>query len=92
MKTRDAMLLSVGALLILPAMAQAGLEFYGTIESLPEGKAGTWVIGGRKVEVTAGARLDKDNGPFVVGACVEVEYRGKTVVEMTTEAKSRCQR
>jgi len=33
-------------------VATANDDFYGTIESRPESKVGTWVIGGRSAEVT----------------------------------------
>lgn len=64
-------------------------EFYGIVESRPEGKVGTWVIGGRKVEVTERTELEADNGPLLVGACVEVAYDGKFVEEIESEKQGK---
>ena len=81
----------LGAALLAPP-ADAAQEFYGVIESRPPDKVGQWVVGGRKVKVTADSRLEADHGPFVVGACVEVEHRRNVVIEMSTESKSKCKR
>ncbi len=46
---------------IVPSIVQvavAGNDFYGIIESRPDGKVGTWVVGGRSVEVTERTDLD----------------------------------
>lgn len=67
-------------------------EFFGIIESRPKTDVGTWVVGGRKVEVTNGTLLEEDNGPFVVGACVELEVDGNVVLEGSTEPKRECRR
>lgn len=48
---------------------------FGPIESLPaEGTTGAWVIAGVTYSVTERTRLDDDEGAFVVGANVKVEY------------------
>ena len=65
-------------------------KIYGTIESRPEGKAGTWTIGGRSYEVKETTKLDEDDGPLVIGACAEVESIGNVVKEMESEKKSKC--
>jgi len=70
----------------------AAQEFYGVIESRPQEKVGQWVVGGRTVKVTPDSRLEADHGPFVVGACVEVEHRRNVVIEMSTETESKCKR
>jgi hypothetical protein len=46
------MLFVSSAALLTPMSSHADDEFYGIIESRPEGKAGAWVIGGRQVMVT----------------------------------------
>jgi hypothetical protein len=65
-------------------------DFYGIIESRPEGKAGIWVIGGREINVTENTEFDEDHGPFVVGACVEVEFEDGVVDELETEKSHKC--
>ncbi len=67
-------------------------EFYGIIESRPEGKVGTWVIGGRDVEVTERTKLEEDHGPLVIGVCAEVEYEGGMVEEIESEAPAKCKK
>jgi hypothetical protein len=79
----------------LAASVDAGSdeEFYGKIESRPLGKAGTWTIGGRQVAVTDATKLDEEDGPLVVGACAEVEYKGGAVKEIESEDEiSKCAR
>ena len=65
-------------------------KIYGTIESRPEGKAGSWKIGGRSYEVIETTKLEEDDGPLVVGACAEVEMIGNVVKEIESEKKSKC--
>ena len=50
------------------------LKFWGVVESLPAtpGFVGLWKVGGRFVNVMASTGLHVDDGPFVVGAVVEV--------------------
>jgi hypothetical protein len=76
----------------VPAATQAGEEFYGILETRPEGKVGTWVIGGREVAVTEKTKLEEDEGPLAVGACVEVEYEGGLVEEIESEEMSKCRK
>lgn len=91
MKSFKASLLCLVGLLILPAAGSADEEFYGRIESRPEGKAGNWIIGGRQVAVPETARLDEEDGPLVVGACAEVESKNGVVEEIETEDEaSKC--
>jgi len=54
---------------------EGDFEFRGVIESLPNtpGFIGDWMVSGRKVSVTAATEIEKDDGPVVVGATVEVE-------------------
>jgi hypothetical protein len=91
MNTNRIALFALCATLLTPAAGHATEEFFGIIESRPtNGNAGTWVISGRKVEVTNNTALEEDNGPFVVGACVEVELKGKVAIEISTEEKREC--
>jgi hypothetical protein len=80
----------VCTVLLASPVGLAGEEFYGTIESRPKENVGTWVVGGRSLQVTARTRLDEDYGPLVVGVCVEVEHEGKVAIEIASEEKKRC--
>ena len=46
-------------------------KFYGTVENLPAGLIGDWLVSGRTVRVTPQTRLE--HGPFTIGVYVEVE-------------------
>jgi len=87
----SAMLLSIAAAaLALPLCGHADDDFYGVIESRPQGPGGTWVIGGRRIEVTQPIIIDEDEGPLVVGACISVDYEDGVLSEFETEPASRC--
>lgn len=73
-----------------PGPVLADDEFKGIVERRPEGKAGTWLIGGREVAVTEKTKLDEDDGPLMPGACAEVEYKGGVVEEIESEEPSEC--
>lgn len=84
--------ISVGAFMcsiLTPAVA-SDEEFYGIIESLPNGSIGTWVVGGRSFEVTAKTKLEEDHGPFAVGSCVDVEIDDGLVDSIETEPARKC--
>lgn len=49
-------------------------EIHDLVESFPEGLTGTWVVGGVSYEATGSTVFMELNGPFAVGACVEVEF------------------
>ena len=65
-------------------------EFYGVIESRPQTAIGTWVVSGRKLDVTKKTELEEKHGPLVVGACVEVEIEDGLVEEIETKKKEKC--
>ena len=92
MKRLISILVTASAMLWISPGIQAGEEFYGILESRPEGKVGTWTIGGRQVAVTEQTKLEEGDGPLVVGACVEVEYKGDTVKEIETEESYKCRK
>lgn len=71
-------------------VAVADDDFYGIIENRPEGKVGTWIIGGRSVEVTERTDFDEDHGPLTKGACVEVEIDDAKVEEIESEPARKC--
>ena len=70
--------------------AVANNDFYGIVEKRPDTKAGTWIVGGRTIEVTERAELDEDDGPIHVGSCVEVEFDDGEVEEIETEPDYKC--
>jgi hypothetical protein len=73
-----------------PQLALADDDFYGIIESRPDGTAGTWVVGGRSVEATDQTRLDEEHGSLEVGACAEVDMEGKVVEDIESEPAHKC--
>ncbi len=54
-------------------------EFYGTIEQLPDGLYGVWVVDGRQISVTPSTKIEQEYGRVSIGAAVEVEgaYEGQ---------------
>ncbi len=48
-------------------------NFYGTVQSIPGGRIGMWVIGGRNVQVTASTNVHNEHGTIQVGDYVEVK-------------------
>jgi hypothetical protein len=73
-------------------VAVADDDFYGIIESRPEGKVGTWIVGGRSVEVIERNDLDEDNGLLKIGACAEVDVDDGKVEEIESEPARKCGR
>jgi hypothetical protein len=82
----------VVALVILAVGNIAGAEddFYGIIESRPTSKAGTWIVGGKALNVTEQTEFDEDYGPLNVGACADVEMDDGKVEEMESEPLQKC--
>lgn len=58
-------------------------KIYGTVEKLPEGRIGAWVVKGRHVRVTKDTVIKEKHGKAEVGAYVEVEG---SVVDKTLNA------
>lgn len=90
MKRSLVILACLSLVLSLSEAALADDDFYGVIESRPVGKVGTWVVGGRSIEVTDETDLDVDNGPLEVGACVEVEIDDGDVEEIESKRLEKC--
>jgi hypothetical protein len=90
MKRMNIAYIFMAAALLAAPVSYASKDFFGTIGSRPEGNAGTWVVGGRNVDVTDKTRLGEEYGPLSVGACVE--YEGKAVKEIASEEKKKCKR
>ena len=67
----------------------------GIVQSMPSsGLIGDWVIGGTTYRTTASSEIEESNGPFAVGACVEVEYATDStpfgVNKLATQDASKC--
>lgn len=88
LSTTLAALLAAG--LLMSGSAFADEEFYGRIDSRPETNPGIWVISGQQVEVTDKTKIDNDNGPLVVGSCVEVEHKKGVVKEIESAKPAKC--
>lgn len=53
-------------------------KIHGTIEKLPEsGLVGTWIVKGKKVNVTKDTNIDEKQGKIAVGVYVEIEGNPK---------------
>lgn len=65
-------------------------EARGIIESLPvTGLLGLWTISGTEYEITTATRLRQDGAPFVVGACVKVEYQTGTTPRLALRIEAK---
>ncbi len=75
---------------------QAGVskqEVHGTVDAMPsDGLVGTWVIDGVEYEATNATVFEQRDGPFGVGACVEVEFvvQGSTRVALKIKTDDDC--
>lgn len=71
-----------------PALAQ----HYGVVDSFPAGLVGSWSVGGQPYTATTSTQFQQNDGPFVVGGCVEVKYTpaDSTAVEIETKEPARC--
>jgi hypothetical protein len=92
MKRLITLLFLSSGILWVPSNSQADDDFYGILEKRPEGKVGTWVIGGREVQVTEKTKLEEDDGPLVAGVCVEVDYEGGLVEDIESEEPNQCRK
>jgi hypothetical protein len=52
---------------------KVGSRFYGTVQKIPTGRAGAWIVNGRKIVVVKETKIVEGYGSAVVGAYVEVE-------------------
>ena len=64
-------------------------KFYGTVEKLPEGIDGTWIVNGKEMLVRRDTIIKEKHGKVAVGAYVEVEgnLSGKTFTAYKIEVK-----
>ena len=69
-------------------------QFFGLIEFIPAEITGTWTISGVDFVVTSDTELDEEDGPLVVGVCVQVEYvvanGSNLATEIETESPYHC--
>jgi len=101
--TRAALALGLAALLV-PALASAKRDRHegghdhdashhrsaARITAVPDGRVGTWVIGGQSYQSDRSTELDESDGPLVVGACAHVDLRSGRVHEIDSEPASHC--
>ena len=50
-----------------------GSRFYGTVQKIPTGRCGAWIVNGRQILVARDTKIVEGYGSAVVGAYVEVE-------------------
>ena len=89
-------------MLVLPAKASQqinspnhdgeGQHIYGTIDSFPDGLVGEWIVSGTSYTATNDTIFEQEDGPFMVGGCVDVKYMPDTgvAVEIATTDNERC--
>ena len=70
--------------------AFADPDFYGRVESRPQTDVGLWVVSGQQVQVTNKTTMDYDEGPAVVGSCVEVDHEKGVASEIETHKPEKC--
>jgi len=67
-------------------------DYHGIIYQRPEEKVGAWTIGEKTFNIVESTRLDEENGPAVVGKCVEVEFNNNSLTEIETTSQDRCKK
>ena len=67
-------------------------DYHGIIYNRPEEKVGAWTIGDKTFNIVESTRLDQENGPAVVGQCVEVEFDNNSLTEIETTSQDRCKK
>lgn len=50
-------------------------KFYGTVEMIPKGRYGTWIVNGQPVLVTPQTKIEEEYGRAELGSNVEIEGR-----------------
>jgi hypothetical protein len=61
------------------------LSFRGIVDSMPPDRLGAWVVSGESFTATASTEFDTEDGDFVLGGCVEVDYVWQDEVRLATE-------
>lgn len=64
-------------------------KFYGTVEKMPEGIDGIWIVNGKEVLVTKDTVIKEKHGKAAVGAFVKIEgdLSGKTFTAYEIKVK-----
>lgn len=64
-------------------------KFYGTVENLPQGNIGTWIVNGRAITVTRDTRIKEKYGTATAGSFVEIKGNntGTTFIAYKVEVK-----
>ncbi len=64
-------------------------KLYGTVERIPKGIVGTWIVNGREILITKNTKIEEEYGKAEVGAYVEIEgyYPGKNFIAHEIEVK-----
>jgi hypothetical protein len=67
-------------------------EASGVVITFPEELVGTWVVGSATYTATTNTRFEQEEGPFLVGGCVDVKYVSATheAVEIATTDNQEC--
>ena len=52
---------------------KVGSRFYGTVQKIPAGRCGAWIVNGRQILVARETKIVEGYGSALVGAYVEVE-------------------
>jgi hypothetical protein len=66
------------------------VRLIGTIQSMPEGLLGDFVIGGQTFSATPETEFDELDGPLTVGGCAKVDLRNGMVHEIDSEPVGDC--
>lgn len=72
-KTALGILIIVVCVVLTFTVALAKQKFYGTVDSMPPGGVGEWVIGGKTVVSVRDTRIRQKHGTIQVGTYVQVE-------------------
>ncbi len=72
-KTVLVMAIALMSVVLAFNVALAKQKFYGTVESMPPGGVGEWVIGGKTVVSVRDTRIKEKHGSIQAGSYVQVE-------------------
>ncbi|RME86243.1 MAG: hypothetical protein D6775_00665 [Caldilineae bacterium] len=70
-------------------------EVKGTIDSMPAGRYGVWIINGVSYSADSQTRFRMRHGRFAIGRCVEVKYADgnpRVALKISTERDRKCNR
>ncbi len=66
-------------------------KLFGTVEALPTGYSGTWIVNGRSVDVSPKTVIEQEHDGIAVGTYVEIEGRsdGRIFIAHKVEVRRR---